>query len=326
MHQKETRQEQLAHIQEHLEQPLIAGVEQQSKKAGEGDIAEGARQSGGKAATPDAAPSPPNLSAATQKFLAFAETHRTVLNQILRQSTTHLADGPFSVLVDHTRVLDFDIKRRYFRTELERMDEGMRREDLAVHVKRENVFEDSFRELHRRSPEDWKNRFYIVFEGEEGQDAGGLLREWYVIISREIFNPMYALFKTSPGDRVTYMIYEHSHTNHNHLDYFKFVGRVIAKAIYDNKLLESYFTRSFYKHILAAPVKYTDMESEDYTFYKSLEFIMENDIQLLGYDLTFSTEIREFGVTETRDLIQNGQNIKVIFSKMSPISMHCLKS
>merc|ERR1712096_128598 len=47
----------------------------------------------------------------TQKFLKFAETHRTVLNQILRQSTTHLADGPFSVLVDHTRVLDFDIKR-----------------------------------------------------------------------------------------------------------------------------------------------------------------------------------------------------------------------
>ena len=77
------------------------------------------------------------------------------------------------------------------------MDEGLRREDLAVHVRRENVFEDSFRELHRRSPEEWKNRFYIVFEGEEGQDAGGLLREWYVIISKEIFNPMYALFKTS---------------------------------------------------------------------------------------------------------------------------------
>ena len=98
--------------------------------------------------------------------------------QILRQSTTHLADGPFAVLVDHTRVLDFDVKRRYFRTELERADAGIRREDLAVHVKREQVFEDSFRELHRRSHEEWKNRFYIVFEGEEGQDAGGLLREW----------------------------------------------------------------------------------------------------------------------------------------------------
>lgn len=196
-----------------------------------------------------------NLPPDAQKFLQFAETHRVVLNQILRQSTTPLANGPFSVLVDHTRVLDFDVKRRYFRQELERLENGARREDLAVHVRREHVFEDSFRELYRRSAEEWKNRFYIVFEGEEGQDAGGLLREWYTIISREIFNPMYALFTTSPGDRVTYMINSASHCNSNHLQYFKFVGRVIAKAIYDNKLLECYFTRSFYKHILGKFVK-----------------------------------------------------------------------
>ena len=105
----------------------------------------------------------------TQKFLQFAETHKIVLNQILRQSTTPLSEGPFSVLVDHTRVLDFDVKRRYFRTELDLLDEGGRREDLAVHVRREHVFEDSFRELYRRTNEEWKNRFYIVFENEEGK-------------------------------------------------------------------------------------------------------------------------------------------------------------
>nr|XP_042906094.1 E3 ubiquitin-protein ligase HUWE1 [Parasteatoda tepidariorum] len=252
-----------------------------------------------------------NMSMDTVKFLKFAETHRTVLNQILRQSTTPLVDGPFSVLVDHTRVLDFDVKRRYFRQELERMDEGSRREDLAVHVRREHVFEDSFRELHRRTPEEWKNRFYIVFEGEEGQDAGGLLREWYTIISREIFNPMYALFTTSPGDRVTYMINSSSHCNSNHLSYFKFVGRVIAKAVYDNKLLESYFTRSFYKHILGKNVKYTDMESEDYSFYQGLVFLLEHGVNELGYELTFSVEVQEFGVTEIRDLKPNGRNLPV---------------
>ncbi|KAG7210750.1 hypothetical protein KM043_012246 [Ampulex compressa] len=245
------------------------------------------------------------------KFLKFAETHRTVLNQILRQTSTHLADGPFSVLVDHTRVLDFDVKRRYFRTELEHMDEGIRREELAVHVRRSHVFEDSFRELHRRNADEWKNRFYIVFEGEEGQDAGGLLREWYVIISREIFNPMYALFTVSPGDRVTYMINSSSHCNPNHLCYYKFVGRVIAKAIYDNKLLECYFTRSFYKHILGILVKHTDMESEDYSFYKGLVYLTEHNISDLGYELTFSTEVNEFGVNDVRDLIPSGRNIVV---------------
>lgn len=122
---------------------------------------------------------------------------------------------------------------------------------------------------------------------------------------------MYALFCVSPGDRVTYMINSSSHCNSNHLQYFKFVGRVIAKAIYDNKLLDSYFTRSFYKHILGKSVKYTDMESEDYTFYQSLVHFLEHDVNELGLDLTFSIEVQEFGVTEVRDLKENGRNLPV---------------
>ena len=50
------------------------------------------------------------------------ETHRTVLNQILRQTNSTLAEGPFAVLVNHTRLLDFDIKRRHFRQELDKQD------------------------------------------------------------------------------------------------------------------------------------------------------------------------------------------------------------
>ena len=72
----------------------------------------------------------------------------------------------------------------------------------------------------------------------------------------------------NPGDRVTYMPNPSSHFNSNHLSYFRFIGRIIAKAIYDNKYLDCYFTRAFYKHILGVPVKYTDMESVDNEFYK----------------------------------------------------------
>ena len=171
------------------------------------------------------------------------------------------------------------------------MDSGVRRDDMVIHIRRENVFEDSFRELHRRRPEEMKNRMYVVFEGEDGQDAGGLLREWFIIMSREMFNPNYALFRTSPGDRVTYIPNSMSHCNTNHLSYFKFIGRIIAKAIYDNKLLECYFSRSFYKHILGKSVHYTDLEAEDYSFYQGLVYLLEHDLNEMGTELTFSTEV-----------------------------------
>ncbi|CAF5123981.1 unnamed protein product, partial [Rotaria magnacalcarata] len=244
-----------------------------------------------------------------QKFVEFARTHRTVLNQILRQSTQHLSEGPFHILTDYTSILDFDVKRKYFRHELDRLKENIRGEDLAVHVRRNNVFEDSYRELSRRSPEDWKHRFYIVFDGEEGQDAGGLLREWYSVIARSMFDPNYALFMINPGDRVTYMPNPLSHCNTNHSQYFKFIGRIIAKAIFDNKCMDCYFTRSFYKHILGIPVRYTDMESVDLQFYKNLVMLLENDIHQLGLDLTFSLDASEFGANKVIELIASGSTI-----------------
>ncbi|KAL3982881.1 HECT-domain (ubiquitin-transferase) family protein [Acanthocheilonema viteae] len=246
-----------------------------------------------------------------QKLLHFAEKHRNMLNQVLRQSGGSLTDGPFAVLIQMPKLLDFDVKRIYFRKQMQKIDERVRGEDVAVRIRRSHLFSDSFRELFRLRGPEWKARFYIIFEGEEGQDAGGLLREWFSIITREIFNPNYALFITSPGDRVTYMINKTSYINPEHLEYFKFVGRIIAKAIYENKLLECYFTRAFYKHILSVPVRAQDLESEDPSFYKSLEFLLNNPIEDLGTELTFSLEVEEFGVRKMRMLKENGSSIPV---------------
>ncbi|CAI4227768.1 unnamed protein product [Auanema sp. JU1783] len=250
----------------------------------------------------------------TEKMIEFAEKHRDVLNQVLRQNSTSLSSGgPFAILTSFPKLLDFDVKRKYFRKELTKADgdREYRRSDINVPVRRSQLFSDSFRELFRLRPADWKKRFYIVFQGEEGQDAGGLLREWFSVITREIFNPNYALFITAPGDMVTYMINKASYINPEHLDYFKFVGRLIAKAIYDNKLLDCYFTRAFYKHILNLPVRYQDIESEDPAFFNSLEFLLKNPINDLALDLTFSLEVEEFGVRSIRDLKPDGSQIEV---------------
>lgn len=64
------------------------------------------------------------------KFLRFEELDRAVLNQILRQFTTHLADSRLqSSLISLSCLYDFDVKRKYFRQEFEKMDDGSRRGD-----------------------------------------------------------------------------------------------------------------------------------------------------------------------------------------------------
>lgn len=246
-------------------------------------------------------------------FVEFVEKHKKVLNHILRRRTACALDqSNFSSLLKYPKLLDFDIKRRYFQAKIAQLrnDGDSRYEEELVQVSRARLFEDSYGRLHRKSADEWKQRFCIKFANEEGQDGGGLLREWYLKMSHEIFNPNYALFRVSP-DGVTYTINPASYVNNNHLSYFKFVGRFIAKAIFDNKLLTCYFTRAFYKHILGIAIRYTDLEKEDYQFFRGLEFLLKNDVSTMFLDQTFSIQISEFGQTETRDLLPNGSQIIV---------------
>lgn len=150
----------------------------------------------------------------------------------------------------------------------------------------------------------------IKFHDEEGLDAGGVTREWFSVLSRQMFDPNYALFKVSAVDKITYQPNRMSYINPDHLQYFAFIGRIIGKAIYESRLLDCYFTRSFYKHILSIPVDFKDLETIDPEFFKSLSWILNNDSTEV-MDLTFTVESEEFGVVKVIDLKPDGSNIAV---------------
>jgi hypothetical protein len=248
-----------------------------------------------------------------QTILHFSERYRELLNYILRKTKNSQIDELANVfLYFFPRLLDFDVRRRYFNAEVYNMRSSMGNGgDIHLKVRRQHVFSDSYQSLHRHPAADWFQRFSITFKGEQGQDAGGLLREWYTIITREIFNPNYALFITAPGDRVAYMINKMSHVNQEHLSYFTFIGHFIAKAVFDNKALDCYFTKAFYKHILGVPINYKDIEYEDPEYFKSLQYLQTHPVSDLGSELTFTQEIDEFGILKVKELIPNGSEIIV---------------
>lgn len=242
-------------------------------------------------------------------FFAFTEKHRKILNIMVRQNPS-LMSGSFALLVRNPKVLDFDNKKNYFTQQLHK---GRRDHytPLSLSVRRNSVFEDSFRYFSRKSgPEVKHGKLNVRFNNEEGIDAGGVTREWFQVLARAMFNPDYALFQPCAADRTTYQPNRMSYVNPDHLSFFKFVGRIIGKAIYDGRLLDAYFTRSFYKHILGKPVDYRDLESIDPEYFKSLEWMLNNDITDI-LDLTFSVDDEEFGETKVIELKPNGINIAV---------------
>ena len=54
----------------------------------------------------------------------------------------------------------------------------------------------------------------------------------------------------SPVSGSTFQPNSNSSVNPDHLTYFRFAGQCLGMALYHKQLLNVYFTRSFYKHIL----------------------------------------------------------------------------
>lgn len=243
-----------------------------------------------------AAPSSPKVAETPQSaedlFVAFTDAHRKVLNLMVRNNPS-LMSGSFSLLVNNPRVLDFDNKRNYFSQQLHRRPAAREHHStIQLSVRRARVFEDSFQIFLRRTGDQIKyGKLNVRFYEEEGVDAGGVTREWFSILARQMFDPNNALFQPCPADRQTYQPNKDSWVNPEHLSFFKFVGRVIGKAIYDGRLLDAYFAKSLYRQLLGKPIDYKDVEWVDPEYYSSLCWILENDPTAL--DLTFSLETNE---------------------------------
>ncbi|XP_012584236.1 PREDICTED: E3 ubiquitin-protein ligase NEDD4 isoform X2 [Condylura cristata] len=204
-----------------------------------------------------------------------------------------------------------DYKRKYefFRRKLKKQNDIPNKFEMKL--RRATVLEDSYRRIMGVKRADFlKARLWIEFDGEKGLDYGGVAREWFFLISKEMFNPYYGLFEYSATDNYTLQINPNSGLcNEDHLSYFKFIGRVAGMAVYHGKLLDGFFIRPFYKMMLHKPITLHDMESVDSEYYNSLRWILENDPTEL--DLRFVIDEELFGQTHQHELKNSGSEIVV---------------
>ncbi|KAF2428697.1 hypothetical protein EJ08DRAFT_315920 [Tothia fuscella] len=260
-----------------------------------------------------ASPEPEGREARMENlFFIFTEEHRKVLNDLVRHNPK-LMSGSFSLLVKNSKVLEFDNKRNFFNRKLHaRTEVRQPHPSLQLQVRRSQVFLDSFKSLYYKKPDEFKyGKLSIRFSGEEGVDAGGVTREWFQVLTKQMFDPNYALFNPVASDRTTFHPNPLSGINEQHLTFYKFIGRVIGKALYEGRVLDCHFSRAVYKRILGRAISVKDMESLDLEYYKSLLWILQNDITDIITE-TFSVETEAFGEVQTVDLKKpDGRNIPV---------------
>jgi len=206
---------------------------------------------------------------------------------------------------------DYKRKYEYLKQQLKKPSNVPNK--IEIKVRRNTILEDSYRQVHSipsNKVDTLKTKLWIEFDGEVGLDYGGVAREWFYLLSKEMFNPYYGLFEYSATDNYTLQINPNSGVcNEDHLLYFKFIGRVAGMAVYHGKLLDGFFIRPFYKMMLGKSIELKDMESVDTEYFNSLIWIKENDPSEL--ELAFQVDEESFGQTVSIELRPGGKETRV---------------
>ncbi|KAK0723137.1 hypothetical protein B0T26DRAFT_740165 [Lasiosphaeria miniovina] len=124
---------------------------------------------------------------------------------------------------------------------------------LVLNIRRDCLVDDSLKavsEVIGAGGEDIKKGLKIVFKGEEGVDGGGLRKEWFLLLVREVFNPDHGMFIYDEDSQYCYF-------NPNSLEpseQFFLIGVVFGLAIYNSTILDVALPPfAFRKLLMAAP-------------------------------------------------------------------------
>ncbi|KAF9980273.1 putative E3 ubiquitin-protein ligase [Modicella reniformis] len=179
---------------------------------------------------------------------------------------------------------------------------------LILKVRRNNLIEESLAQLSSNE-RDLDKSLRIEFIGEDGVDAGGLRKEWFLLLVRQLFDPQYGMF--SYDDKSSQCWFNPA--SFESLDQFHLVGVVIGLAIYNSTILDFPLPLAVYKKLLNVPIALEDLAAFRPELARGLEQLLDyesDDVEDV-FCLNFVGAYEAYGENVETPLIRNGQDIPV---------------
>jgi len=180
---------------------------------------------------------------------------------------------------------------------------------LQLQVSRENLVADTLRELGKCEPTDLKKPLKVKFENEEAEDAGGVTKEFFLLLLREILDPKYGMFRQYEE---TQTIWFSEDSFEDEVMYY-LIGVLCGLAIYNFTIIDLPFPLALYKKLLKEPVSLEDLKGLSPTLAKSLQDVLdytEADLEEV-FTLNFEVTREVFGEFRVHPLKAGGENIPV---------------
>uniref|UniRef100_A0A8C0K1X0 HECT and RLD domain containing E3 ubiquitin protein ligase 3 n=1 Tax=Canis lupus dingo TaxID=286419 RepID=A0A8C0K1X0_CANLU len=142
---------------------------------------------------------------------------------------------------------------------------------LVLHVRRNNLVGDALRELSIHSDIDLKKPLKVIFDGEEAVDAGGVTKEFFLLLLKELLNPIYGMF-TYYQDSNLLWFSDTCFVEHN---WFHLIGITCGLAIYNSTVVDLHFPLALYKKLLNVKPGLEDLKELSPTEGRSLQELLD---------------------------------------------------
>ncbi|KDO22468.1 hypothetical protein SPRG_12751 [Saprolegnia parasitica CBS 223.65] len=209
--------------------------------------------------------------------------------------------------------LPFRHKVRWFLQELDKVAVPWEEGHLLLKIRRDAVLDESLHLLMLVPASDIRQRLRIEFIDEPGLDAGGLLREWVLLLCERLFDESYGLFQATHVENLGYWLNTNAaQLRDDHLKCYEFIGRLIAKCLLEGQLLTVHFALPLLKHILGVPISFSDLEFLDEELCKNANWLRTNsNVENLCLDFTVQTLDANGKPLPPIELKPNGASIPV---------------
>jgi hypothetical protein len=208
---------------------------------------------------------------------------------------------------------DFVEKNRWLRARLNAIKVPWQTDSAVLQFERERLSEDSWMQLAVLNSEGMRKEFQILFDGEIASDAGGVLKEWISKLNSELLASDFGLFRLTSTELVSYRFQPLLKGTHIHMA--QLYGLLMGKALLEGVPIHSPLCKPLFKALLRAPLGLEDLKFVDIQLYKSLKFMLENDITDVIFETFSINEVSfEFQESQTMDLLPNGRSVSVIES------------
>uniref|UniRef100_A0A8C7CA82 HECT and RLD domain containing E3 ubiquitin protein ligase 4 n=1 Tax=Oncorhynchus kisutch TaxID=8019 RepID=A0A8C7CA82_ONCKI len=177
---------------------------------------------------------------------------------------------------------------------------------LILIVRRENIVGDTMEVLRKSKNVDYKKPLKVIFVGEEAVDAGGVRKEFFLLIMRELLDPKYGMFRYYEESRLIWFTFED-------IDLFHLTGVICGLAIYNLTIVDLHFPVALYKKLLKRNPTLDDLKELMPDVGRSLQQLLdytEDDVEDT-FCLNFTVTVENFGATEVLELVPNGMDICV---------------